>query len=199
MTKTACRYFRNIVAGLLGLSITVIGGCSLFDINTGNEQDTAGQGTNSTNPNSAASIDAPLVSANDSLLAMMRYMQFISNLDKGQLGDEFKRINDSFFARPNDRLALKRAMLLMQRGTDFYDRVQSQQLLYDIVNKEDSNIPVFKDYAKMLLMIIDIQGSHDQRYTDLEKELQKEVQKRKKTEEQLEALKSIEESMSQRK
>ena len=197
--KTAYRYFRNILAGMLCLSIIMVGGCALFGIDTQSEQGTEGENEANVNPNSAASIDAPLVSANDSLLAMMRYMQFVSNLDKGQLGDEFKRINDSYFARPNDRLALKRAMLLMQRGTDFYDRVQAQQLLYDIVNKEDSNTPVFKDFAKMLLLIIEMQGSHDQQYTDLEKELQQEVQKRKKTEEQLEALKSIEESISQRK
>ena len=50
----------------------------------------------------------------------------INGLSKEQLTDEYKRINDAYFIRPNDRSGLKRAMLLMKSGTEFYDINQDQ-------------------------------------------------------------------------
>lgn len=187
--KTAYRYFNNIIAAIISVQIA---GCGLITMDAKPERPPV-------NPNSAASIDTPLVSANDSLLAMMRYLQFISKLDKEQLNDEFKRINDAYFIRPNERSALKRAMLLMRRDAEFYDRNQASQVLNDMISKEDNTTPAFKDYAKLLLWIIKMQEVADQRYTELEAEKRQEALRRKKAEEQLEALKSIEESIIQRK
>ena len=49
-----------------------------------------------------------------------------------------------------------------------------------------------------MLSIIDSQVKEYQRYNQLEEQLGQEIKKRKQTEEKLEALKSIEESMIQR-
>ncbi len=148
--------------------------------------------------NTAASIETPLVSANDSLLAMLRYFRFINGLPEPQLAEEFKRINDAYFIRPNDRSGLKRAMLLMKPGTEFYDINQAKQLVIDIINDESGAVPAFKEYAQFLLTIIDSQVREYQRYNQLEERLRQEIANREKTEEKLEALKSIEESMIQR-
>ena len=148
--------------------------------------------------NNAASIETPLVSANDSLLAMMRYWRFVNRLTEQQLEAEFKRINDAYFIRPNDRSGLKRAMLLMMPGTNFYDLNQAKQALTDIINSSDSSVAAFKEYAEFLSSIVRSQQDSEQRYTQLQDELEQEKLKRKKSEEKLEALKSIEESMIQR-
>lgn len=150
------------------------------------------------NPNDAASIETPLVSANDSLLAMMRYWRFINGMTQAQLEEEFKRINDAYFIRPNDRSGLKRAMLLMMPGTNFYDLNQTKQMLADIISSSDSSVPAFKEYAEFLSSIVQSQQSAEQRYTQLQEQLRQEERSRKKSEEKLEALKSIEESMIQR-
>lgn len=148
--------------------------------------------------NNAASIETPLVSANDSLLAMMRYWRFINGLTEQQLEEEFTRINDAYFIRPNDRSGLKRAMLLMMPGTNFYDLNQAKQMFADIINSTDSSVPAFKEYAEFLSSIVLSQQDAEQRYTQLQEELRQETRKRKKSEQKLEALKSIEESMIQR-
>ena len=202
--KTGYRYFnkvRILAVYLAALSI-LLGGCAATA--TG-EQDSEGQqaqGQNqpakAANVNTAASIETPLVSANDSLLAMLRYSRFINGLSKDQLADEFKRINDAYFIRPNDRSGLKRAMLLMKPGTDFHDLNQAKQAFTDIMNSNDDAVPAFKEYAEFMLAIIDSQIAEHQRYNQLEEQLRQEITKRNQAEEKLEALKSIEESMIQR-
>lgn len=202
--KTGYRYFnkvRILAVYLAALSI-LLGGCAATA--TG-EQDSEGQqaqGQNqpakAANVNTAASIETPLVSANDSLLAMLRYSRFINGLSKDQLADEFKRINDAYFIRPNDRSGLKRAMLLMKPGTDFHDLNQAKQAFTDIMNSNDDAVPAFKEYAEFMLAIIDSQVAEHQRYNQLEEQLRQEITKRNQAEEKLEALKSIEESMIQR-
>ena len=198
--KTGYRYFNkvNIV-----IFYVLLSGCSATAMNAQDADAQAraqaeGQDAGAQSENTAASIETPLVSANDSLLAMLRYSRFINGLSKEQLTDEYKRINDAYFIRPNDRSGLKRAMLLMKPSTEFYDINQAKQLFTDIINSDDNSVPAFKEYAEFMLSIINSQLKEYQRYNQLEEQLELEIKKRKRTEEKLEALKSIEESMTQR-
>jgi hypothetical protein len=203
--KTGYRYFNgiNILVICLTMNSLLLAGCAATATN---EQDSAeatqkrgeSQSAPAASVNTAASIETPLVSANDSLLAMLRYSRFINGLSKDQLVDEFKRINDAYFIRPNDRTGLKRAMLLMKPGTDFHDLNQAKQAFNDIVKSNDDSVPAFKEYAEFMLAIIDSQVAEHQRYNQLEEQLRQEIAGRKQAEEKLEALKSIEESMIQR-
>ena len=196
--KTGYKYFNKVNVVIVYL---LLSGCTATSTNTlsdGDFADTKALATDKQSANTAASIETPLVSANDSLLAMLRYSRFISGLTKDQLAEEFKRINDAYFMRPNDRSGLKRAMLLMKPGTQFYDINQAKQLFTDIVNSNDNSVPAFKEYASFMLTIIDEQIKEYQRYNQLEEQMEKEIKERKKVEEKLEALKSIEESMIQR-
>lgn len=198
--KTGYKYFNKVNVVIVYL---LLSGCGAMAMNGQSSDDSAGvqaegQATDSQSANTAASIETPLVSANDSLLAMLRYSRFINGLSKEQLAEEHKRINDAYFIRPNNRSGLKRAMLVMKPGTGFYDINQAKQLFTDIVNSSDDSVPAFKEYAKFMLSIIDSQVKEYQRYNQLEEQLGQEIKKRKQTEEKLEALKSIEESMIQR-
>jgi len=148
--------------------------------------------------NTAAPIGSPLVSANDSLLAMLRYSRFINRLPKGQLEKEFQRVNDSYFLRPNDRSGLKRAMLLTMPDTSFNDLYQAKQLFTEILNSSDNSVPAFKEFADFMLSVIRSQEESTKKNTQLQEQLTREIQVRKKIEEKLEALRTIEESMTQR-
>ncbi|WP_455199838.1 hypothetical protein [Kaarinaea lacus] len=198
--KTGYRYFNKVNVVIVYL---LLSGCGTTAMNAQSSDDSAGeqaegQATDAQSANTAASIETPLVSANDSLLAMLRYSRFINGLSKEQLAEEYKRNNDAYFIRPNDRSGLKRAMLLMKPGTKFYDINEAKQLFTDIVNSSDTSVPAFKEYAEFMLAILDSQLKEYQRYNRLEEQLEQEIKKRKQTEEKLEALKSIEESMIQR-
>jgi hypothetical protein len=202
--KTGYRYFNKVNVLVIYFSINglVLSGCAATATNgqetAAAQQQDRSQSAQAASVNTAASIETPLVSANDSLLAMLRYSRFINGLSKDQLADEFKRINDAYFIRPNDRSGLKRAMLLMKPGTDFHDLNQAKQAFNDIVQSADDSVPAFKEYAEFMLAIIDSQVAEHQRYNQLEEQLRQEIAGRKQAEEKLEALKSIEESMIQR-
>lgn len=192
--RTACGFSRLIIA----ISVSVyLAGCATPAGDTTNKSagEAAKQGANQ---NTAASIETPLVSANDSLLAMMRYWRYINGLNTETLEQEFKRINDAYFIRPNDRTGLKRAMLLMMPGTNYYDLNQAKQVVADIIKSDDKSVPAFKEYAQFLTSIIESQQEANQRYTQLQDKLAREQHQREQLEQKLEALKSIEESMIQR-
>jgi len=194
--RTGYKYFSKVN----GIVVCILlAGCELFVVNPeGQDARSSTNEVNASQKNSAASIETPLVSANDSLLAMMRYWRFVNGLQKEQLATELKRVNDAYFIRPNERSSLKRAMLLMIPDTDFHDRNQADQLLADIKNTSDATTPALQEYAGFLRKIIERQELAGQRYNELREKLNKETALRKKIEEQLEALKSIEESLSQR-
>ncbi|HEY5602139.1 MAG TPA: hypothetical protein VIM41_03445 [Gammaproteobacteria bacterium] len=207
--KTGYEYFNRVnipvvrcMLGVVLLSALLLDGCVATGTNAagsaGTSGQTPGQAAAAANVNPAASIDAPLVSADDSLLSMLRYFRFISGLSAEQLADEYKRMNDAYFLRPNDRSGLKRALLLMKPGTNFYDLNQAKQMFTDIKNSSDTSVPAFKEYAIFMLAVIDSQVAEQQRYHQLEQQLQQEITERKQIEKKLEALKSIEEGMIQR-
>ncbi|NOZ51953.1 MAG: hypothetical protein GXP08_02235 [Gammaproteobacteria bacterium] len=175
-------------------------GCELFAVNPDNRLQNSPNQISASQKNSAASIEAPLVSANDSLLAMMRYWRFVNGLrqKKEQLAAELKRVNDAYFIRPNERSTLKRAMLLMIPDTGFHDRNQADQLLAGINDSPGITTPALQEYAGFLRKMIERQELAAQRYSALLEKLEKETALRKKIQAQLEALKSIEESLSQR-
>ena len=194
LTKTGYKYFNKVTVLVLCI---ILAGCETI---ASTEQSSAEKdATNKVvSENSAASIETPLVSANDSILAMLRYSRFVNGLTKEQLADEFKRINDAYFMRPNDRSALKRAMLLMIPDTSFYDLNQAKQSFSDIVNSNDQSVPAFKEYAEFMISVIAFQEQANKRSSQLQEQLNQEIVRREKIEEKLEALKSIEENMTQR-
>lgn len=193
--KIDFRFFSWLVPVLLS---TLMFGCETLSENTQADTANNGQQASSMTANSAAPIGSPLVSANDSLLAMLRYSRFINGLPREQLEAEFKRINDAYFLRPNDRSGLKRAMLLVMPDTSFYDLYQAKQAFSDVLTSSDNAIPAFKEFAEFMLSVIHSQEEAIQQKAKLQEQLAQETQVRKKIEEKLEALKTLEESMTQR-
>lgn len=184
-------------AGVVLLSLMLLG-CETMSGGGESGADSTQPGGTAAPANTAAPIGSPLVSANDSLLAMLRYSRFINGLPKGQLEKEFQRINDAYFLRPNDRSGLKRAMLLIMPGTSFYDVYQAKQSFSDILHSSDNAVPAFKEFADFMLSVIRSQEEASKKNAELQDQLAQEVRTRQKIEEKLEALKTIEENMTQR-
>ena len=191
--KIDCKFSKFTIVVLLGL---VLLGCEAMPTDQG--EGAGSQPGGSAAANNAAPIDSPLVSANDSLLAILRYSRFINGLSKGQLENEFQRINDAYFLRPNDRSGLKRAMLLLMPDTSFYDLYQAKQAFSDILTSSDNTVPAFKEFAEFMLSVISSQEESIKQNAKLQEQLAQEKQVRQKLEEKLEALKNIEENMTQR-
>ncbi|WP_455375149.1 hypothetical protein [Kaarinaea lacus] len=194
--KIDSRYFKY--SAIFLLSLFLLGCETMAQDGQSGAADESQAGGSTVAENNAAPIGSPLVSANDSLLAILRYSRFINGLSKEPLEKEFQRINDAYFLRPNDRSGLKRAMLLIMPGTSFYDLYQAKQAFSDILHSSDNTVPAFKEFADFMLSVIRSQEEATKQNAQLQEQLAQEVQVRKKIEEKLEALKTIEESMTQR-
>lgn len=195
--KIDCKYFSRIVT--VATASVLLAGCQLLEIKNSAKQPASETeiNENATANNHAASIDAPLVAANDSLLAMLRYSRYINTLDKLRLEAEHKKVTDAYFLRANERTGLKLALILIKPNSGFSDVNQAKQILTDIINNEQS-LPEFQEFSRFMLQVTAERERGDRRYDDLEQQLKNELSARKKLEEQLEALKSIEQSISER-
>ena len=191
--KTGYKFFNKFCVALLCLFLL---GCEILAEN--GQVNESQSGRSAAFANNAAPIGSPLVSANDSLLAMLRYSRFINGLPKEQLERERKRVNDAYFLRPNNRSGLKRAMLLMVPGTNFYDLYQATQIFTEILNSGDSSVPAFIEFAGFMLSIVGVTEQATKRHSELQEQLNQEILIRRRVEQKLEALKSIEENMTQR-
>ena len=83
-------------------------------------------------------------------------------------------------------------------GTDFYDLPQAKQLFTEVLNSKDQSVPAFKEYAEFMVGILNSQEQSNARYAKLLEEYQQETAMREQLEQKLDALKSIEENMIQR-
>jgi len=196
LMKTDSRY--SSFAAAITLSMVLLG-CETMPVNGQAGATAEAQAGGSTvAENNTAPIGSPLVSSNDSLLAILRYSRFINGLSKEPLEQEYQRMNDAYLLRPNDRSGLKRAMLLVMPGTSFHDMYQAKQAFSDVLHSSDNTTPAFKEFADFMLSVIRSQEEAARQNVQLQEQLAQEKQVRRKIEEKLEALKTIEESMTQR-
>jgi hypothetical protein len=195
--KIDCKCFNRRVVWLAG--ILLLAGCQILEVKdpAGTNSPETEASESATANNHAASIDAPLVAANDSLLAMLRYSRYINTLDKQQLEIELKKVTDAYFLRANERTGLKLALILIKPDSGFSDVNQAKQILTDITNS-DQSLPEFQEFSRFMLLRITERERDNRRYNDLEERMNNELAARKKLEEQLEALKTIEQSISER-
>lgn len=134
----------------------------------------------------------------ETLLTLMRYSRFITDLTKPEIGREHDKIQSLNTTDPSVRSQFKLAMILSLSSTQFYDAKMAKQILIEFIEASDEHAPTLREYAFVLLESIDKKAKIQQSNNSLQRKLRHEQQLRKQLEQKLEALKSIEESISQR-
>ena len=89
-------------------------------------------------------------------------------------------------------------MLLSLPSTPFYDPARSSVLFKELTNTSADQGPVINDAAFLMYSLVKEQHQTNKRAVDLEGQLAESRSANKTLQEQLEALKAIEENLSQR-
>jgi hypothetical protein len=93
---------------------------------------------------------------------------------------------------------LQHALLLSAAEAPYRDDKRAKTILTKIINSGEKRGLVLREYAYSLLVNIEQREQAEQQYRQLRNILKKEIDRRELLEQKLEALKSIEESITQR-
>lgn len=132
------------------------------------------------------------------VVTLMRYSRLIGELSEEALGTEFEKLEKAVKNNPSTRGNLKLAVLLSMPASRFYDEKRAEAILNQVLKQSEGRTPALKEYAHLLMTTLKQRSSFQQMYEDLHKKLQKERSERKQLQQQVEALKSIEKSITTR-
>jgi hypothetical protein len=142
----------------------------------------------------------------ETLLKLLRYSRRLGELTPKELDHEFQ----SFQKHTKEEKAavnmrLQQALLLSVPVAPYRDNQRAKKILADVINSGEKRGLVLREYAYSLLVNIEQREKAEQQNLQLRKSLKKEIErrellekKRDLLEQKLEALKSIEESITQR-
>jgi hypothetical protein len=135
----------------------------------------------------------------EALLKLLRYSRRLNELTPKELDLEYQ----SFKARPEVEKAavnmqLQQALLLSATAAPYRDTRHAKKILTGIINSSEKRGLVLREYAYSLLVNIEQREEAERQYRQLRDSLKKEIDRREVLEQKLEALKSIEESITQR-
>ena len=129
---------------------------------------------------------------------VFQYYRLISTVPTKLLIDEYERTKKDFSAGKTTWNQWQLAMLLSLPTTPFYDPARSSVLFKELTNTSADQGPVINDAAFLMYSLVKEQHQTNKRAVDLEGQLAESRSANKTLQEQLEALKAIEENLSQR-
>ncbi|MCG6971002.1 MAG: hypothetical protein LJE85_14635 [Gammaproteobacteria bacterium] len=135
----------------------------------------------------------------EALLKLMRYSRRIKELTPEELNQEYQ----AYQAHTKEEktavnMQLQHALLLSAAEAPYRDDKRAKTILTKIINSGEKRGLVLREYAYSLLVNIEQREQAEQQYRQLRNILKKEIDRRELLEQKLEALKSIEESITQR-
>lgn len=203
--------------GLVILAFSVLlSGCEIIDNLRSNNTETVTTSAVETEPHPAPVIEPfyeqpsnwrPILpheldahfEESEALLNLMRYSRRLGELTTAELDQEyqsFKSLQDEQLFTMSKQLQL--ALLLSTANASFHNTEEAKKILSAIINTNQKRGVVLREYAYSLLVTIEQNQKSQQQNLTLRKKLKKEIERRQQLEQKLEALKSIEESITQR-
>lgn len=135
----------------------------------------------------------------EALLKLLRYSRRLGELTAKELDQEFLAFQEhTKEEKAAVNMQLQQALLLSAPAAPFRDNQQAKKILTGIINSGEKRGLVLREYAYSLLVSIEQREKAEQQNAQLRKNLKKEIERRELLEQKLEALKSIEESITQR-
>jgi hypothetical protein len=135
----------------------------------------------------------------EALLKLLRYSRRLGELTPKELEQEYQSFQTY---TPEEKAAvyiqLQHALLLSAPAAAHRDDQAAKKILTNIINSGEKRGLVLREYAYSLLVSIEHRERAEQQNAQLRKNLKNEIERRELLEQKLEALKSIEESITQR-
>ena len=133
------------------------------------------------------------------LLNLFRYSRRLGEMSTQELEQEYQAFKNLTAPQKTGISAQMRyALLLSAPNAGFRDDEGAKKILAKIIKTEKQRGVMLREYAYNLLIAIDQNEKAEQQNTLLRKKLKSEIDRREALEQKLEALKSIEESITQR-
>jgi len=153
----------------------------------------------------AESSDSPmsqLTALHDSskvdLAWVFQYYRLISTVSTKMLHDEYEKTKKDYSIKKTPWNQWQMAMLLSLPSAPFHDPERSSMIFKELSESSSSQDPVIKDAAFLMYSWTNAQQHTDKRLTSLEGQLSESRSSNKTLQDQLDALKAIEENLSQR-
>lgn len=134
----------------------------------------------------------------ENFITILRYSRYISALSNVRLVDEYRKLDNANRIEPTLQGQLKLAILLSRNSTEIQDNNRAIRMLREIAGTKDRSVAALTGYAYMLLDSLRIHTQSNKKLAEMSKKLNEERQKRRQLEQKLEALKSIEKTISDR-
>lgn len=132
------------------------------------------------------------------LITILRYSRYISALSSVRLVEEYRKLDNANKVEPTLRGQLKLAVLLSRSSTEIQDNNRAIRMLNEIVGSKDKSVAALTGYAYVLLDTLRLHTQSNKKLAEMSKKLDEERQRRRQLEQKLEALKSIEKTISDR-
>ena len=129
---------------------------------------------------------------------VVQYYRLINTVSAKILNDEFDRTSNDFTTGKTEWNQWQLAMLLSLPWAPFYDPERSSLLFNELKSPSANHDPVINDVAFLMYSWVKEQRQANKRAADLEAQLAKSKSANKTLQEQLDALKAIEENLYQR-
>ena len=129
---------------------------------------------------------------------VFQYYRLISTVPAKVLNDEYERTKKDFSTGKTVWNQWQLAMLLSLPSTTFFDPARSSMLFKELADTSADQGPVINDAAFLMYSWIKEQHQSHKKATDLEGQLAEARSANKTLQDKLEALKAIEENLSQR-
>lgn len=129
---------------------------------------------------------------------LLLYFRLISTVPGNVLTDEYERSKNEFSTRRTAKAQWQLAMLLSLPNASFYDTGRSSELFKGLTNKEIEHNPQLNDAAFLMYTLVNERHKISKKSAALEDELAESQSSNKTLQDQLNALKAIENTLYQR-
>ena len=185
--------------------MTISCGCTVIDKfpNQVNSVKTPASGVDDTSASAAEnSPTGKLAAMHDAskvdVAWVFQYYRLISTIPAKVLGDEYERTKKEFSSNKTIWNQWQLAMLLSLPSASFYDPGRSSAYFKELADSSADQDPVINDAAFLMYSWVKEQRQTSKRAADLEDQLAESRSANKTLQDQLEALKAIEENLYQR-
>lgn len=129
---------------------------------------------------------------------VFRYYRLASTLSAKDLDNEYQVASKEYAAKKTAENQWRMAILLCIPGTAFYDSGRSSTLFKELTNEGFHQPPELSDAAFLMYSLLNAQNQLDKKLSAATDRLTESQSANKKMQEQLDALKAIEDTLSQR-
>lgn len=168
------------------------GGCTMLDEMQGR---TSG---NATGEATGAPVESTAMTPTADINWLLRYYRHVSTFPDNALNDEYQRAKKAFTAEKTAPNQWRLAMLLSIPSADFHDPGRAATLFKELANDKLEKDPVLNNTAFLMYVLLNEQSRSDIRSSSLAEQLAESQSVNKKLQDQLDALKAIEDTLYER-